>query len=105
MNLAIVKAQTLKLAEYEEKRAKMLDEYNKCIYERVDPFPITKTHYRLSSSQDFTMRITRDHDPLNVMVYKKFRQKTQGFSEWLKAKKLGIPPPPELAHFGKPAED
>nr|GEV07052.1 retrovirus-related Pol polyprotein from transposon TNT 1-94 [Tanacetum cinerariifolium] len=67
INLATVKDQTWKLAEYKEKKAKMLDEYNKCIYERVDPLPITKMHY--------------------------------------KAKKLGLSPPPELVHFGKPVED
>ncbi|GJX46832.1 hypothetical protein Tco_0272022 [Tanacetum coccineum] len=88
INPAIVKAQTLKLAEYEEKRAKMLDEYNKCIYERADPFTITKIHYRANSSRDATMRITIDHDPLNVMVYKKFRLKTLGFSEWLEVQAL-----------------
>ncbi|GJW79165.1 hypothetical protein Tco_0140847 [Tanacetum coccineum] len=59
------------------------------------------------SSHDATMRITRDHDLLNVKVHKKFRLKTLGFSEWLEvqAKKLGLSPPPELAHFGKPAEE
>ncbi|GJX54685.1 hypothetical protein Tco_0283054 [Tanacetum coccineum] len=88
MNPATVKAQTLNLAEYEEKRQKMLDEYNNCIYDRVDPLPITKIHYKVNSSQDATMKITRDHDPLNV-----------------KAKKLGTPPLPELAHFGKPTVD
>ncbi|GJZ94484.1 hypothetical protein Tco_0666687 [Tanacetum coccineum] len=51
------------------------------------------------------MRINRNHNPLNVMVYEKFRLKTLGFSKWLEAKKLGIPSPLELAHFGKPVED
>ncbi|GKG00522.1 hypothetical protein Tco_0302212, partial [Tanacetum coccineum] len=76
MNPTTVKAQILKLAEYEEKRAKMLDEYNEYIYERVDPLPITKMHYRVNSSYEATMRITRNHDPLNVMVYEEFRLKT-----------------------------
>ncbi|GKC65878.1 hypothetical protein Tco_1098476 [Tanacetum coccineum] len=88
-----------------------------------------------SSSHDATIRITRDHDLLNVKVYKKFRLKTLGFSEWLEvqvltsktvsksnglllqslrakfdwvisqAKKLGLSPPTELAHYGKPAEE
>ncbi|GKB71222.1 phospholipase-like protein, partial [Tanacetum coccineum] len=88
MNPTTINAQTLKLAKYEEKRAKMLDEYNKCIYERVDPLLIIKIHYRVSSSQDATMRITRDHDPLNVMVYKKFRLKTLGFNKKRKRSKL-----------------
>ncbi|GJS27319.1 hypothetical protein Tco_0487939 [Tanacetum coccineum] len=88
MNPTTIKAQILNLAAYEEKRQKMLDEYNNCIYDRVNPLPITKIHYKVSSSQDATMKITRDHDPLNV-----------------KAKKLGTPPLPELAHFLKPIID
>ncbi|GKA72513.1 hypothetical protein Tco_0778729 [Tanacetum coccineum] len=81
------------------------------------------------------MRITRNHDPLNVMVYEEFRLKTLGFCEWLEVqalasktlrksndlllqsliakfnwvitqeKKVGIPLLPELTHFRKPAED
>ncbi|GJY65365.1 hypothetical protein Tco_0467603 [Tanacetum coccineum] len=106
MNPTTIKAQTLKLAKYEEKRAKMLDEYNKCIYERVDPLLITKIHYRVSSSQDATMRITRDHDPLNVMTSSKSNdlllQSLRAKFNWVitQAKKLSIPPPPELAYFG-----
>ncbi|GJZ90043.1 hypothetical protein Tco_0661970 [Tanacetum coccineum] len=88
MNPTTIKAQILNLAAYEEKRQKMLDEYNNCIYDRVNPLPITKIHYKVNSSQDATMKITRDHDPLNV-----------------KAKKLGTPPLPELAHFLKPIID
>ncbi|GJV68594.1 leucine-rich repeat receptor-like protein kinase family protein [Tanacetum coccineum] len=91
--------------------------------------------YTFNSSHEATMRITRNHDPLNVMVYQKFRLKTLRFSEWLEvqalalktssksndlllpslramfdwvitqAKKLGVPLPPKLAHFGKPIED
>ncbi|GJW58239.1 retrovirus-related pol polyprotein from transposon TNT 1-94 [Tanacetum coccineum] len=88
MNPTTIKAQILNLAAYEEKRQKMLDEYNNCIYDRVNPLPITKIHYKVNSSQDATMKITIDHDPLNV-----------------KAKKLGTPPLPELAHFLKPIID
>ncbi|GJU58297.1 retrovirus-related pol polyprotein from transposon TNT 1-94 [Tanacetum coccineum] len=51
--------------------------------EMADLLPIIKISYRVSSSQDATMRITRDNDPLNIM-----------------AKKLGVPPPLELANFG-----
>ncbi|GJZ04492.1 hypothetical protein Tco_1281370 [Tanacetum coccineum] len=113
----------------------MLDEYNKCIHERADLIPIIKISYRVSSSHDATMRITRDNDPLNVMVYEKFRLKILGFSKWLEvqalasknsnksnnlllkilrakfnwvvsqAKKLGVPPPPELANFGWSSEN
>ncbi|GJS57349.1 hypothetical protein Tco_0652133 [Tanacetum coccineum] len=71
-----------------EKRAKMLDEYNKCIYEKADPLPITKMHYRVNSSHEATMRITRNHDPLNVMVYEKFKLKTLRFIEWLEVQTL-----------------
>ncbi|GKA29083.1 hypothetical protein Tco_0715328, partial [Tanacetum coccineum] len=79
------------------------------------------------------MRITGD--PLNLTVYKDFRLKMLGFSKWLEvyalaskksgksidlllqslksklqsvlnqAKKLGLPPPPELRTFGTFAED
>ncbi|GKD37754.1 hypothetical protein Tco_1257961 [Tanacetum coccineum] len=45
-------------------------------------------NYRVSSSQDATMRITRGNDSLNVMVYKKFRLKTLVFSEWLEVQAL-----------------
>nr|GEU57991.1 putative reverse transcriptase domain-containing protein [Tanacetum cinerariifolium] len=95
-----VRAQTQKIAEYEEKKAKMIKEYNKCIYERADKFPITKIHYRVSSSQDPTMRIPRDHDPLNVMVLR------DNFN-WVisQAKKLGVSPPPVLENFGLSVED
>ncbi|GKD16102.1 hypothetical protein Tco_1205260 [Tanacetum coccineum] len=104
-NPSTVRAQAHKMAKYEQKKAKMLDEYNKCIHERADQLPITK------------------------ISYKKFRLKTLGFSEWLEvqalasknssksndlllqslrakfnrvisqAKKLGVSPPPELANF------
>ncbi|GJT42467.1 hypothetical protein Tco_0951182 [Tanacetum coccineum] len=106
MNPATVKAQTLKLAEYEEKRGKMLDEYNECIYKRDNLLPITKMHdCGVNSSHEATMRITRNHDPLNVTVYVEFRLKTLGFSKWLEEKKLGVPLLPELTHFRKPVED
>nr|GEW86438.1 hypothetical protein [Tanacetum cinerariifolium] len=97
--------------------------------EKVDELPITKIGYRVTSSNDATMRITRGKNPLNVVVNDKFRLKTLGFSEWLKvhalasktkrksndqllknlrakfqwvisqAQKLGIPPPQELSNF------
>ncbi|GJW07433.1 hypothetical protein Tco_1569856 [Tanacetum coccineum] len=78
-NSATVKAQTQKWVEHEEKRRHLIRRY--------------------------TMRITRDKDPLNVTVYKKFRLKTLGFSEWLEAKKPGVPPPHELANFEISSED
>nr|GEV94174.1 hypothetical protein [Tanacetum cinerariifolium] len=97
------------------------EEYEKSLWKMMNP------------ATDATIRITRDHDSLNVRVYNKSRLKTLIFSEWLKvyalasktssksndlifqslranfnwiitqAKKLGLPPPPELAHFGRPA--
>ncbi|GJS85934.1 hypothetical protein Tco_0752475 [Tanacetum coccineum] len=133
-NPATFKAQALKWKEHEEKKAKMFNEFNKCIYERTNPFPITKTSYVVNSSTA-TMRITRDKDPLNLTVYLDFRLRMLGFSEWLEihalvskksgksydvllqslkakfqwvlnqAKRLGIPPPPALATFGMTAED
>ncbi|GJS32019.1 hypothetical protein Tco_0530401 [Tanacetum coccineum] len=81
----------------------MLKEFNKCISERTNPLPITKIIYVVNSSKTATMRITRDKDHLNLQVYPDFRLRMLGFSEWLEvliqAKRLGLPPPPELATF------
>nr|GEU98858.1 retrovirus-related Pol polyprotein from transposon TNT 1-94 [Tanacetum cinerariifolium] len=82
-----------------------------------------------------TMRITIDKDPLNLRVYPEFRLRILGFSEWLEvhalsskksgksydvllqslmekfqwvlnqAKRLGLPPSPELATFGLTVEE
>ncbi|GJU40841.1 hypothetical protein Tco_1193798 [Tanacetum coccineum] len=98
-------------------------------YLKADQLPITKISYRVNSSKEATMRITRANDPLNVTVYDKFRLKTLGFSEWLEVhslaskskgksndlilqslrakfewvisqvEKLGVLPPPELSTF------
>ncbi|GKA43908.1 retrovirus-related pol polyprotein from transposon TNT 1-94, partial [Tanacetum coccineum] len=97
--------------------------------EKADQLPITKISYRVNSSKEATMRITRGNDPLNVTIHDKFRLKTLRFSErlevhnlasmiksklihlllqsliakfqWIlsQAKALGIPPPPELSTF------
>ncbi|GJW35800.1 hypothetical protein Tco_0058720 [Tanacetum coccineum] len=121
--------------EYEAKRKKMFDEYNHQITHRADQLPVTKISYRVNSSKEATMRITRGNDPLNLMFYEMFRLKTLGFSKWLKvhalasktksksndillqslrakfqwvlsqAKSLGIPPPPELSTFGNSMDD
>ncbi|GJR93458.1 hypothetical protein Tco_0265632 [Tanacetum coccineum] len=88
MNLANIKAQAQKIAEYEVKRAKILNEYNDCINQRADELPIMKITYRVSSSNDATMRIIRGNDPLNVVVHDKFRIKTLGFSEWIEVHSL-----------------
>ncbi|GJU47656.1 hypothetical protein Tco_0900728 [Tanacetum coccineum] len=83
MNLATIRAQAWKIAVYEAKRKKMLDEYNHQIYHRVDQLLITKICYRVNSFKEASMRIIRGNDPLNLTVYDKFRLKTVGFSEWL----------------------
>ncbi|GJW40431.1 hypothetical protein Tco_0066276 [Tanacetum coccineum] len=123
------------MAEHEAKMKKMFDKYNHQITHRADQLPITKISYKINSSKEPTMRITRANDPLNVTVHERFKLKTLGFSEWLEvhslasktmsksndvllqslrakfewvlnqASALGLPPPPELAHFGKPAEE
>nr|GEY51017.1 hypothetical protein [Tanacetum cinerariifolium] len=130
MNPATIKARAQKMAEYKAKIKKMLDEYNHQISHRVDQLPITKISYRVNSSKEASLRITRGNDPLNLTIYEKFRLKTLEFSEWLEvhalaskskgkstdlllqslivkfhwvlsqAKALGIPPPPELSTFG-----
>nr|GFA08904.1 hypothetical protein [Tanacetum cinerariifolium] len=81
MDRAIIRAQAQKMVEYEAKRKKMLDEYNHQISYRADQLPITKINYRVNSSKEATMGITRGNDPLNLTVYDKFRLKTLGFSE------------------------
>ncbi|GJX86665.1 hypothetical protein Tco_0337439 [Tanacetum coccineum] len=114
LNPATVKAQALKWEEHEEKKSKMLNEFKTCISKRTNPLPITKISYIINSQKEPTMRITRDNDPLNLTVYPNFRLIILGFSEWLEvnalaskklAKRLGLPPPPELATFGLTAED
>ncbi|GJZ16864.1 hypothetical protein Tco_0552987 [Tanacetum coccineum] len=81
LNPATVKAQTLKLAEYEAKS---------------------------KSTKDATMRITRDNDPTTLTVYEKFGLKMLGLTEWIKVHTLaskGLPPPSELSAYRlNPAE-
>ncbi|GKA99323.1 hypothetical protein Tco_0827260 [Tanacetum coccineum] len=88
LNRATIKAQTNKIVEHEANRVKMMKEYNNCINGRVDELPITKISYRDSSSHEASMRITRGNDPLNIMVYEKFRLNILGFSEWLEIQAL-----------------
>ncbi|GJR81698.1 hypothetical protein Tco_0152483 [Tanacetum coccineum] len=83
LNPSTFKAQALKWEEHEEKKAKMLKEFNKRISEKTSPMPITKISYVVNSSKTATMRITRDKDPLNLKVYPDFRLRMLGFSEWL----------------------
>nr|GEY97852.1 hypothetical protein [Tanacetum cinerariifolium] len=91
-------AQAQKMAEYEAKRKKMFDQ-----------LPITKITYRVNSSKEATMRITRGNYPLILTIYERFRLKTLGYSEWLEVlsqeKALGFPPPPELSTFRVSIDD
>ncbi|GJR27507.1 hypothetical protein Tco_1103739 [Tanacetum coccineum] len=126
-----LEAQEAELAAYEAKREKMLEEFNHYITFRADPLPITKISYRVNNStKEAYIRIIRDNQPLNLIVYDRFVLKMLGFSEWLEvhalaskvksksndlllknlkakfqwlktqARKLGIPPPPQLTTFG-----
>nr|GEW12033.1 hypothetical protein [Tanacetum cinerariifolium] len=93
-------------AQMEEmKRKRMLEDYNHQITHRADKLPITKISYRINSSKEALIRITKDNDPLNLTVNDKFKLKSLGFSEWLEAKTLVIPPPPELSNFGIQVDD
>ncbi|GKC05500.1 hypothetical protein Tco_0997110 [Tanacetum coccineum] len=105
LNPATLKAQAQKWTEHEAKKAKMMEEYNHQISFRADKLPITKISYVVNSRKEATMKITRGDNPLNLIVHPNFRLKQLGFSEWLEAKRLGLPPPPELATFGLTAEE
>nr|GEY11428.1 hypothetical protein [Tanacetum cinerariifolium] len=73
INPTTVRAQTLKLAEYEAKRLKMIREYNDCITKRLYPLLITKINYTISKqTKEATMRITRDNDLITLSVYERF---------------------------------
>ncbi|GJV95026.1 retrovirus-related pol polyprotein from transposon TNT 1-94 [Tanacetum coccineum] len=87
LNPTTFKAQALKCEEHEEKKAKILNEFNKCISERTDPLPITKISYVVNSSKTATMRITRDKDPLNLRVYPDFRLRMLGLTAEEKKRK------------------
>ncbi|GJY18396.1 hypothetical protein Tco_0389887 [Tanacetum coccineum] len=103
LNPATVKAQTLKLAEYEAKRSKMIKEYNDCITKILDPLPITKISYIINrSTKDATMRITRNNDPTTLTVYEKFALKMLGLTEWIEVHALaskGLKSPSELSDY------
>nr|GFA78817.1 hypothetical protein [Tanacetum cinerariifolium] len=66
------KLKAKELVVYEAKRAKMLEEYNHCISFRKDPLPIIKFSYRVNNStKKATMRITRNHQSFNLVMYDK----------------------------------
>ncbi|GJX65799.1 hypothetical protein Tco_0300142 [Tanacetum coccineum] len=105
LNPATLKAQAQKWTEHEAKKAKMMEEYNYQISFKADKLPITKISYVVNSRKEATMKITRGDNPLNLIVHLNFRLKQLGFNEWLEAKRLGLPPPPELVTFGLTAEE
>nr|GEV36260.1 hypothetical protein [Tanacetum cinerariifolium] len=104
-NQATLKAQAKKWTKHKAKKANILEEYNHQISFRADPFPITKISYTVNSNKEATLKIIRGDNPLNLIVHPNFRLKSLGFSEWLEAKKLGLPPPPALATFGMTPEE
>ncbi|GJT83803.1 hypothetical protein Tco_1058145 [Tanacetum coccineum] len=68
-----LEAQAAKLAAYEAKRAKMLEEYNHYINFRADPLPITKINYRVNNStKEASIRIIRHNQPLSLIAYDMF---------------------------------
>nr|GEV75580.1 hypothetical protein [Tanacetum cinerariifolium] len=78
MNPATIRAQAQKMAEYEAKMKKMLDEYNHQISYMIDQLPITKISYKVNSFKEASMRIAIGNDPLNLTVYEKIILKTLG---------------------------
>nr|GEY52106.1 retrovirus-related Pol polyprotein from transposon TNT 1-94 [Tanacetum cinerariifolium] len=105
MNPATISAHAQKMDEYEAKIKKMFDEYNHQIAHKADQPPITKISYKVNSFKEATIRITKGNDPLNLIIYKRFRLKTLGFSEWIEEKALGISPPPDISTFGVSIND
>nr|GEW15736.1 RNA-directed DNA polymerase, eukaryota, reverse transcriptase zinc-binding domain protein [Tanacetum cinerariifolium] len=134
-NQATLKAQVQKWTEHEEKKVKMMEEYNHMISFRADQLPITKISYVFNPNKEGTMKITRGDNTLNLIVHPNFKLRTLGFSEWLEvqalaskktrksndmllqslrakfqwvinqAMKLGLLPPPTLATFRMTDED
>ncbi|GJX91963.1 hypothetical protein Tco_0345289 [Tanacetum coccineum] len=58
LNPATIRAQAQKMAEYEDKKKNMFDEYNHQMTPRADQLLIIKIRYRVNSSKEVTMRIT-----------------------------------------------
>ncbi|GJT69204.1 hypothetical protein Tco_1028490 [Tanacetum coccineum] len=67
LSQATIKAQEQKWQEHEAKKAKMLDDYMG-IFTRSNDLTITKISYTIDARNILTMRITRDHDPLNLTI-------------------------------------
>ncbi|GJY09382.1 hypothetical protein Tco_0377567 [Tanacetum coccineum] len=135
LNPTTLKDQAKKWTEHEAKKAKMMEEYKHQISFGADTLPIKKISYIVNSRKEATMKITRGDNPLNLIVHSNFKLKQLGFSEWLEvhalaskksgtsnnlllqslrakfqwvinqAKRLGLPPPPELATFRLTTEE
>nr|GEX56894.1 notchless protein homolog [Tanacetum cinerariifolium] len=93
------------LTEHEAKKANMIEEYKQHISFRVDQLPITKINYVFNPNKEATMKIFRGDNPLNLVIHPNFRLMSLGFSEWIEAKKLRLPPPPALVTFGITTEE
>ncbi|GJT28515.1 hypothetical protein Tco_0908790 [Tanacetum coccineum] len=102
LNLATLKAQAQKWTEHEAKKVKMMEEYNHQISFRADKLPITKISYVVNFIKEATIKITIGGNPLNLIVHPNFRLKQLVINQ---AKRLGLPPPPELATFGLTVEE
>ncbi|GKE07395.1 hypothetical protein Tco_1399413, partial [Tanacetum coccineum] len=89
MTPGLIKAQAQKLAEYEAKRKRMLEEYSHYITYRADKLPITKISYKIDRiTKDATMRIERNNQPLTLTVYEKFVLKKLDYREWIEVHAL-----------------
>ncbi|GKC10395.1 hypothetical protein Tco_1007177 [Tanacetum coccineum] len=85
LSLVETQAQAQKLAEYEAKRKRMLEEYNHYISYMADETLILKISYKIDKvTKDATIRIERNNQPLTLTVYEKFMLKQLGLSEWVK---------------------
>ncbi|GJY37247.1 hypothetical protein Tco_0422625 [Tanacetum coccineum] len=108
LNPATLKAQAQKWTEHEAKKAKMMEEYNHQISFRADPLPITKSTMLLkmlgfSEWLEVHALASKKYGTSNNLLLQTLRAKFQ----WVlnQEKRLGLPPPPELATFGLTAEE
>ncbi|GKE11323.1 hypothetical protein Tco_1414874 [Tanacetum coccineum] len=101
INPATIRAQAQKMAEYDAKRKNMLDEYNHQISHRIDQLPIKDT--RFSEWLKVHALASKSKDKSNDLLLQSLKAKF----EWVitQAKKLGVPPLPELSTFGISVDD
>ncbi|GJV95518.1 putative ribonuclease H-like domain-containing protein [Tanacetum coccineum] len=90
--VAIMKEQVNELVTYQEEEEGSIPK-------------MPNLNYVINSNKEATIKITRGDNLLNLIVHPNFRLKSLGFSEWLEAKKLGLPLPPALETFGMTAEE